>query len=415
MTEYLVIRLGETANETVSWMAVDSDGTTLAEPRFGTLGDAAEALDTRSVIVLVPATEVLTVSVDIPARGARLQAALPYALEDQLAQDIDNLHFAAGKRLDSGQVPVAVATHERMEDWLSRLDEAGIEANRMIPENHGLPLTPNTMSILIAERGLMFNDGAGVQFMLDGIGPADAVAAGGGDDDELGDGGHLLVYGEEDLRDQYETELAMLRTELSSVDVKTLPDGILPRLAVTVATGAGINLLQGQYGASTQVLTLLRPWRYAAMFLVALGVVGLLGKGADYYNLNKEVVALEAQFTAEYRQIKPGDTRPIADPLAVIRSLRQEYGGGGAEGPQIFLPSMRTLADALRANEAADVEAVSYRAGVATVRLSAPDIPTLDRIVQAIDASGRFTASLQSATNVGDRVQSRITIREVGA
>ena len=60
-------------------------------------------------------------------------------------------------------------------------------------------------------------------------------------------------------------------------------------------------------------------------------------------------------------------------------------------------------------------EAVSYRAGVVDVRLSAPDIPTLDKIVQSIDASGRFTASLQSATNVGDRVNSRIQIREGGA
>ena len=76
---------------------------------------------------------------------------------------------------------------------------------------------------------------------------------------------------------------------------------------------------------------------------------------------------------------------------------------------------METLAEALRANDAADVEAVSYRAGVATVRLSAPDIPTLDKIVQAVNASPRFSAELQSATNVGDRVQSRIEIREVGA
>ena len=414
MAQFLVIRLGEAAGDTVSWMAVDSDGSRHSEPRFGTLDDAAAAVEQRSVIVLVPATEVLTLSADIPARGARLTAALPYALEDQVAQDIDGLHFAPGKRREDGAIPVAVVNDDKMQDWLSRLDEAGIDPDRLVPENHGLPLTPNTLSILIAERGLMFNNGADVQFVLDGIGPVDAVHAGGGDSDELGDGGHLLVYCEEEHRDQYETELALLRTELSSVDVKLLADGVLPRLAVTVASGAGINLLQGRYGAGTQVVTLLRPWRYAAMLLVALGVVGLIGKGADYYRLSNEAEALKAQFVAEYQRVRPGDTRDIVDPMAIVTSLERSV-GSAASGPQIFLPSMRTLADALRANDSADVEAVSYRAGVATVRLTAPDIPTLDRIVQAIDASGRFTASLQSATNVGDRVQSRITIREVEA
>ena len=301
------------------------------------------------------------------------------------------------RRLESGALSVAVVSHERMNEWLARLRGAGIEPSRLVPENHGLALTPNTLSLLIAENAVMFNDGAAMQFQLNDLGPADAVAASGAtSDDNDGSSRHLLVYCDADAKEAYEAELALLRTELSSVDIKLLPDGVLPRLAVTVASGAGINLLQGPYGVQTQVVTLLRPWRYAAVFLVALGVVGILGKGADYYRLSQEEEALKAQFAAEYQRIRPGDTRDIVDPVAIVTSLERSLGTTAA-GPQVFLPSMQTLAEALRQNDAADVEAVSYK------------------IVQAIDASGRFTAALQSATNVGDRVQSRITIREAGA
>ena len=415
MAEYLVIRLGETADDAVGWMAVDSHGTRLADPGYGSLDEAASAAGERNVIALTPAAEVLTLSADVPAKGSRLLAALPFALEDQVAEDIDELHFAPGQRVAGGALPVAVVSHERMKEWLDRLRGAGIEPSRMVPENHGLPLTPNTLSMLIAENGVMFNDGAAMQFQLDDIGPADVVAASGATADEDDDTTrHLLVYCDADAKETHEAELALLRTELSSVDVKLLPDGVLPRLAVTVASGAGINLLQGAYGVRKQVVTLLKPWRFAALFLAALGVAGLLGKGADYYRLSHEQDALKAQFAAEYQRIRPGDARDIVDPMAIVTSLERSL-GTAATGPQVFLPSMQTLADALRQNAAADVEAVSYRAGVATVRLSAPDIPTLDKIVQSIDASGRFTAALQSATNVGDRVQSRITIREAGA
>ncbi len=418
VAEYLVIRLGERPDDSVGWMAVDSNGTRIGDPGYGALDQAAEQVGDRNVIALVPAVEVLTLAADVPAKGARLLAALPFALEDQLAEDIDSLHFAPGSRNEDGTLAVAVVAHERMNDWLDRLREAGIEPNRLIPENHGLAMTPNTLSILIAEHGVMFNDGVNMQFMLGGLGPADAVQAfvpaEAEDEDEETGGRHLLVCCEAEARERHEAQLSLLRAELSSVDVKMLPDGVLPRLAVTVASGAGVDLLQGDYGARTQVVGLLKPWRYAAMFLLALGLVGLIAKGADYYRLSNEQAALREQFAAEYQRIRPGDARPIADPAAVVTSLERAL-GGTASGPQVFLPSMRTLADALRQNEAADVEAVSYRAGVATVRLSAPDIPTLDRIVQSIDASGRFRASLQSATNVGDRVQSRITIREAGA
>jgi hypothetical protein len=97
-----------------------------------------------------------------------------------------------------------------------------------------------------------------------------------------------------------------------------------------------------------------------------------------------------------------------------VNSLRRSQ-VSTAGGPQLFLPSITSLAEAIRRNNEAEVEAVSYRAGVIDVRLTAPDIPTLDKIVQAIDSSGRFSASLQSADTVGELVNSRIQIREAGS
>ena len=164
----------------------------------------------------------------------------------------------------------------------------------------------------------------------------------------------------------------------------------------------------------TEVAVLFRPWKYAAIFLLALGVVGILGKIADYYRLSVEYDALRQQFTAEYRELRPNDDRDVVDPVATVSSLRRSIGASG-NAPQVFLPSLRQLADAIEQNSSAKVEAISYRAGVVDVRLNAPDISTLDSIVQAVGASGRFAATLQSADNVGDRVNSRIQIREAGA
>ena len=157
-----------------------------------------------------------------------------------------------------------------------------------------------------------------------------------------------------------------------------------------------------------------KPWKYAAIFLLVLGVVGVIGKAADFYRLSAERTALRQQFSAEYRQLRPADDREIVDPIATVNSLRRSIGATG-NAATIFLPSLMQLAEALQQNDAAEVEAISYRAGVIDVRLNAPDISTLDRIVQAVNASGRFSASLQSADSVGERVNSRIRISEAGA
>lgn len=418
MAEFLVIRIGDNPAEAAHWIAVDSNGTRRTPPVTGPLAEAARDVGNRAVIVLVPASEVLSTSVDIPIKGgARLRAALPFALEEQLADDVEKLHFASGERRTSGLLPVAVVAREKMLAWLEILRAAGIVAEQMIPENHGLARIPGTLSMLVAEDRIMFNDGAESEFVLQGVKPSDALAVAGVlRDSTAAEGqssGHLLVYCEPGADAQYAQDWNALRHELTSVDINLLPDGVLPRLAVTVAAGRGVNLLQGRYGARTDYQGLLEPWKYVAALLLALFLVGFAGKGVDYYRLTREQAFIKEQFTDQYQQIRPGDARDIDDPARVLAEMRGSRGAPAAA--QLFLPSMYQLSEALSQNPAAKIEAISYRAGVIDIRLTAPDVATLDNIQRLVSASGRFAAAIQSTDQLGDKVSSRIQIREAGA
>ncbi|MDA0706172.1 MAG: type II secretion system protein GspL [Proteobacteria bacterium] len=418
MAEFLVIRLGNDPEHAANWIAVDDQGTRRTPPVTGPLAEAAKDVGSRDVIVLVPATEVLSATVDIPIKGgARLRAALPFALEEQLANDVENLHFAVGERGESGLLPVSVVAREQMFGWLQVLRNAAIVATRIIPENHGLARIPGTFSMLVAEEQVMFNDGAESEFVMQGVSPSDALAMAGVLQVEAASdkksSGHLLVYCEPGEEVRFGQDWNTLRQELTSVDINLLPDGVLPRLAVTVAAGRGVNLLQGPYGARTDYRALFEPWKYAAGLLLALLLLGFAGKGADYYRLAREQASLQEQFAAEYRQIRPDDTREIVDPQSLVAEERGRRGAPVTS--DVFLPSMFELSQALQQNSAAQIEAISYRAGVVDVRLTAPDVATLDNIQRLVGAAGRFGASIQSTDQLGDKVSSRIQIREDGA
>jgi len=420
MAEYLVIRLDPDRDQAANWIAVDSNGTRISPPVTGPLAEAVKDVGERAVIVLVPATTVLTTTVYIPARSnSRILAALPFALEENLADDVENLHFAAGSRRENRRMPVAIVAHRQIEEWLERLHEVGISPAKLVPENFGLARIPGTMSMLVADDQIMFNDGEDDEFVMQGVKPSDALAVAGVLDDssdaeteDNGSPGHLLVYCEPADEDRFQHDWMALRHELASVDINLLPDGVLPRLAVTVAAGHGINLLQGRYGARTEIGALFRPWRLAALLLLTLGVVGLGGKAVDYYRLSQEAETLKNQFTTEYRQLRPQDNREVVDPIGILNSIRRSIGGPAAA--QVFLPSIQQLGLAMQQNESADIEAITYRAGVIDVRLTAPDVATLDNIQKIVSSSGRFSASIQSTDQVGDKVSSRIQIREAG-
>jgi len=100
------------------------------------------------------------------------------------------------------------------------------------------------------------------------------------------------------------------------------------------------------------------------------------------------------------------------DPVRVIESLRRRL--GNVESPPVFLQTMEQLSKAIQQNQEARVQAISFRAGVVDVRITAPNVATLDSIQRAITASGQFRAAIQSTDQDGDKVSSRIQIQEAG-
>ncbi len=422
MPEYLVIRLRE-EDEAVEWVQADGNGTLRSRLSSGTLAEAAADVGERTVVVLVPSTEVLTTTVHMPIRSvSKLRTALPFALEENLADDVGELHFALGERQENNRIPVAVVADSKMAGWLGRLREAGLEPAILAAENHGLARIPGTMSVLVDGGTVMFNDGAETEFVMQDVKPSDVLVVAGrlgeGQNDEQqqeeqDDSAHLLVFCSAENEQQLSHDWIALRHELQSVDVNVLPDGVTPKLAVTVAAGHGVNLLQGSYGRKAEYSGLFKPWKTAAVLLLGLAFVGMALKGVDYYRLQEERTALQAQFMTEYRSLRPNDTRDIVDPLGTVTSLRREMGASTA--PQVFLPSLRELGSALAANSEARIEAISYRAGVIDLRVTAPDVATLDGIQKAVSSSGRFRASIQSTDQVADQINGRIQIRESGS
>ena len=414
MLEFLVIRLLH--NSSAEWILVDSAGSQLSAPAKGALTEAAVAAGNRPVIVLVPATDVLLSSVHIPSRShSKIRNALPFALEENLADDIENLHFAIGARKGNEPLPVAVVSNEKMLSWLRDLNIAGIEPFIVTAENHGLSKIPGTMSLLIDGKTVLFNDGRNVDIALQNMKPSEALVAAGhlGESDEEIEGisRHLFVFCLASENEELSHEWLALRNELNSVDVNILPDGVLPKLAVTVAAGHGINLLQGTYGKKTEYSSMLRPWKTTAILLLGLAIVGLMSKAVTYNELSQYKTELKTQFVNEYRQIRPNDEREIIDPVATVNSLRQ--GNNTSQKPQIFLPILHVLGTSIATHPDVKIEVISYRAEVINLRLTVPDITTLDSIRKAIITSGQFKASIQSTDQIADKINSRMQIKAI--
>jgi general secretion pathway protein L len=93
--------------------------------------------------MLVPTEQVRLLAVDLPlaSRTKRLEA-LPFAIEDQIAEPIESVHLALGAEIAPKRYLVGVVRHEVMASWVEVAGEAGLGHAAMVPDALALPRPP---------------------------------------------------------------------------------------------------------------------------------------------------------------------------------------------------------------------------------------------------------------------------------
>lgn len=111
---------------------------------FGEVANLSEmplGEDIEHCIGVVDADWVSVHTVDIPAKAKKQMAsAVPYALEEHLVDDIDDLHFSILNWVAGESATVAVVSKEKMQQIVTDIRTANIELDQLLPETLVLPI-----------------------------------------------------------------------------------------------------------------------------------------------------------------------------------------------------------------------------------------------------------------------------------
>lgn len=118
----------------LSWWRTDATGLEVESGQHS-LTELRTRFPAERLRALAPATAVSLHRVAIPVRSASAaRAALPFALEDQLGQELEDLHLVAGPRRADGQYSAAVVSREQMERWLAGCTASGWQLEALLPQ-----------------------------------------------------------------------------------------------------------------------------------------------------------------------------------------------------------------------------------------------------------------------------------------
>lgn len=116
--------------------------------------------------LLVPGESVLLLAVDLPlpSRAKRIEA-LPFAIEDRIADPVDAVHIALGQEIAPGRYLVGVVRHDRMQQWVEDAEAAGLAHAAIVPDALALSV-PEADAWHVEPRGgrVLVRNGDGTGF-----------------------------------------------------------------------------------------------------------------------------------------------------------------------------------------------------------------------------------------------------------
>jgi general secretion pathway protein L len=406
MAERLVIQCHDSECSTVSWLILDGPNPQQAE---GSLAEASQLAKGRRTLVFIPAAELLITEVRIPTKNRqRLIQAVPFSLENELTEDISQLHFAIGSTTSDDTTPVLVIARQRLEHWLETLESAGIEPLAIYVDLLSLPYTNETWSLYQDIQILNARTAQQRGFSADAVN-GEAVLRLALDQSELPPQ-RIDLYQSPDCTDPIDLSELDDIYEINPKPLATHGE-LTALLSDNLQERQQINLLQGEYQRVDKLTLQWKRWLPAAVLAAVYISLSLLTSIQDYRHYQQRSAALDKQIKATFQQAFP-EVKRVVDPKAQmeqkLKSLRGGQSGSFMQFTALFVPA----ASVIKSSPSTTLENISFRDGKLDLQIIIKELQALEGLKQAIEAK-KLAVEIISANAAGNQVTAHIRITGV--
>ena len=403
-----------------SWALLDSAGHCQARGEADSQDDieqtlAQNAIENSLLFGLIPGDEVAFCLANIPAKQQRfINQALPFAVEEQLAQDIETLHLALGDRGNQGY-RVAAIDRERMANWFDvfsgwrDLTLSGIYADASL-----LPPRADGWSAFVDSEVTMLLGPAGEWLSLQtpnlsmflktlAVPGSGTVMA-------------LTLY----LEGQVGDELSVLMTDRLARDEKEITTEQSECLPVELLAlshqreGAGaINLCRDSFAAGPVKKSALTPWRPLILVAAAWLVLQLsMETGLGWYyqdqadDLNRQAMSVYKDAFPDDQRTHPGNVRRVVE-----GQLRQNADGGPSLNFITLIKFTGQQHAAVSGSKGIRFNSLNYNQarGELVVDLRADSYDLMSQLRNGLAAQG-LDAQIGSVVNEAGEIRGRLTV-----
>ena len=339
----------------------------------------------------------MTLSV-APEEKKHISKSLPFMLEEQVAADVDNVHFAYYP-LEDNNFAIAITAKAKMDAWqLLLTDFPGIQ--QWLPEPLLLPWQVDEWCLVLEGNSAIIRvglcDGFTVERDL-----VDALLQ--GVQREVGSPDAVVVYGIDQAAD-----IALLPADLRE-RAQWRRGNLCAALLLSETGELKLNLLQGSFAPRLPLALWWHQRRAVAAVFAAAFVLQLAAAYAEYRSLAAQNVALRGAVQESYRRAFPEGA--VVDAEKQLRRQLDVLGGTGQSSG--FVGLMDRVGGAIAGMPGTSIASINYNDKGDEMRLNivAADFEGVEQLRSRINEAG-LEAVMESSSTQGDRVSARLRVTE---
>lgn len=347
--EFLAVRLSSDKDAQIEWGIWSSHNHQVTNTGtidgWNELSDLIEQFSQFPIWLILASEELILTQVDIPDGVARkLDGTLPYLLEDDLAQDVDDLHIALLETVDKVAYVCGVE-RSFLSEALATFKELGSEVRKVVPDVLTLPLDAPLTALKVRDQWLIRKgERTGVslneqwfEFML----TSDWAK-------EEGKTLDCLSYSE--LPPSIEANHPDWEVKKNKEPMALMTQG---------AHDSKFNLLTGDFQVRASWFRYIRVWKQGVITAVALTLIVMINTIVQTHNENAEAKAYRAESERIFRLMMPGKTK-----IPTVNYLKKQFNeeikslsGGSSSGSLLVM--LETVGNSLKNNGLA-LESLSF-------------------------------------------------------
>ncbi|MBY6199078.1 type II secretion system protein GspL [Vibrio hangzhouensis] len=367
MSEFLTVRLNSQPGSPVHWAVWStSQQEVIASGELeglAQLDKIKEYSQQRVTLLMLCAQDVHFAQVSIPAGGARqFETMLPFLVEDDIAQDVEDLHFTILNK-QGGSASICAIDKRYLSSVLSAFAEQGIEVKKVVPDVLALPQSAQVTALALDGQWLFRTDAWSGMTVDDNWLPSVIQSD------------YLMSQSDDAVADVMVSSYSPLPDDIISqsehITWQALP--VEPPMALLSqgVVGSHVSLLSGEFKPKASYLKYWKVWQKVAIASAIL-IVALIAEQVVLVNqYEAQASAYRAESERIFRAVFP-DKKRIPTVSYLKRQMQDELGrlGGGDITSASVLEWLSKLPDTVGQVNGMQVESFTFDGNRNEVRMN---------------------------------------------